>query len=192
MSPALEETIQETKPVSTYIPFALLVAALFSIVIISVNKVELEPYQTEYPSEAFLAPRFELPSLAGGKVNLMDYRGKVVFINFWATWCGTCEVEMPAMENLYNRFKDHGFEMLTISIDKDQTLIEPFMKKYGLTFPVLLDPESEVAKKDYKTTGVPETFIVDRQGIIVHKAIGPRVWDSDENIAAFSQLVLGS
>jgi len=192
MSPALEETIQETKPVSTYIPFALLVAALFSIVIISVNKVELEPYQTEYPSEAFLAPRFELPSLAGGKVNLMDYRGKVVFINFWATWCGTCEVEMPAMENLYNRFKDHGFEMLTISIDKDQTLIEPFMKKYGLTFPVLLDPESEVAKKDYKTTGVPETFIVDRQGIIVHKAIGPRVWDSDENISAFSQLVLGS
>ncbi len=192
MSAALEETIQESGPISTFIPFALLVTALFSIVIISVNKVVLEPYQTEYPSEAFLAPRFELPSLAGGKVNLMDYRGKVVFINFWATWCGTCEVEMPAMENLYNRFKDHGFEMLTISIDKDQTLIEPFMKKYGLTFPVLLDPESKVAKKDYKTTGVPETFIVDRQGIIVHKAIGPRVWDSDENMAAFSQLVLGS
>ena len=82
--------------------------------------------------------------------------------------------------------------MLTISIDKDQSLIEPFMNKYGLTFPVLLDPESTVAKKDYKTTGVPETFIVNREGIIVHKAIGPRQWDSDENMAAFAQLVLGS
>ena len=100
MSTALEEGIQETKPVSMFIPFALLVVALFSIVIISVNKVVLEPYQTEYPSEAFLAPRFELPSLAGGKVNLMDYRGKVVFINFWATWCATCKVEMSSMEKL--------------------------------------------------------------------------------------------
>jgi len=182
----------DSKPISIFIPYAMLVTALLSICIISLNKVELQPFETEYPAEAFLAPGFELPTLAGGKVRLHDYRGKVVFINFWATWCGTCEVEMPSMEKLYQRFKDDGFEMLTISIDKDQTLIEPFMKKYGLTFPVLLDPESTVAKKDYKTTGVPETFIVDREGIIRHKAIGPRQWDSDEHMAAFAQLVLGS
>lgn len=186
------ENTLDTKPVSIFIPYALLVTALLSIFIVSMNKVELQPFETEYPAEAFLAPGFELPTLAGGKVRLHDYRGKVVFINFWATWCGTCEVEMPSMEKLYQRFKDDGFEMLTISIDKDQSLIEPFMKKYGLTFPVLLDPESTVAKKDYKTTGVPETFIVNREGIIVHKAIGPRQWDNDENMAAFAQLVLGS
>ncbi len=186
------ETALENKPISIYIPFALLTAALFSIYIVSINKVELKPFEMEYPEEAFLAPSFELPSLKGGKVKLADYQGKVVFINFWATWCGTCKVEMPSMEKLYQRFKEHGFEMLTISVDKDQSLIEPFMNKYGLTFPVLLDPESKVAKRSYKTTGVPETFVVDRNGLIVHKAIGPRDWATDETMEAFAQLILGS
>jgi len=182
----------EHKPVSIYIPYAFLVAALLSIFITTLNKVKLEPFKVEYPAEAFLAPSFELESLSGGKVSLPDYRGKVVFINFWATWCSTCEVEMPSMEKLYQKYKDHGFEMLTISVDKDQSLIEPFMKKYNLTFPVLLDPDSEVAKKDYKTTGVPETFIVNREGIIVFKRVGPDDWASDEMMEAFAQLVLGT
>ncbi len=187
----MENTL-DNKPVSIYIPYALLVTALLSIYIIALNKVELEPFKVEYPAEAFLAPSFELESLSGGRVNLSDYRGKVVFINFWATWCSTCEVEMPSMEKLYQRFKDHGFEMLTISVDKDQSLIEPFMKKYNLTFPVLLDPESVVAKKNYKTTGVPETFIVNQEGLIVYKKIGPDDWATDEMIESFAKLVLGT
>ncbi len=188
----MENAIEQPKPVGIFIPYALLVIALISIYITAINKIIPKPFETEYPEEAFLAPTFELPSLAGGKVNLLNYRGKVVFINFWATWCGTCKVEMPSMEKLYQRFKDHGFEMLTISVDKDLSLIEPFMKQYHLTFPVLLDPESEVAKRKYKTTGVPETFVVDRKGIIVHKAIGPRDWANDETIEAFAQLILGT
>lgn len=187
----MENTL-EHKPIGIYIPYAFLVTALLSIYIITLNKVELEPFKVEYPEEAFLAPSFELESLTGGKLNLLNYRGKVVFINFWATWCSTCEVEMPSMEKLYQRFKDHGFEMLTISVDKDPSLIEPFMKKYNLTFPVLLDPDSDVAKKKYKTTGVPETFIVNREGIIVFKKIGPDDWATDEMMEAFAQLVLGT
>jgi cytochrome c biogenesis protein CcmG, thiol:disulfide interchange protein DsbE len=186
------EKVLENKPISIYIPYAFLVAALLSIFVTTLNKVELEPFKVEYPAEAFLAPSFEMESLSGGKVRLLDYRGKVVFINFWATWCSTCEVEMPSMEKLYRKFKDHGFEMLTISVDKDQSLIEPFMKKYNLTFPVLLDPDSKVAKKDYKTTGVPETFIVNREGIIVYKKIGPDDWATDEMMEAFAKLVLGT
>jgi len=112
-----------------------------------------------------------------------------VFINFWATWCATCEVEMPSMQKLYDKFKDKGFEMLTISVDKDPEKIPAFMKKYNLSFPVLLDPEEAVAKKDYKTTGVPETFIVDQQGIIRHKAVGPRDWATDEIIQSFEMLI---
>ena len=96
---------------------------------------------------------------------------------------------MPSMQKVYDQFKDQGMEMLTISVDKDQSLIQPFMEEYKLTFPVLLDPESDVAKKNYKTTGVPETFIVNKHGIIVHKAIGPRDWATDDAIAAFAQLV---
>ena len=188
----MENTLERSKPVSTFVPYTMLVVALVFIFINALNKVELQPFETEYPAEAFLAPSFELNSLAGGKVNLLDYRGKVVFINFWATWCGTCKVEMPSMEKLYQRYKDHGFEMLTISVDKDQSLIDPFMKEYKLTFPVLLDPENEIAKQKYKTTGVPETFIVNREGLIVHKAIGPRDWANDETMEAFAQLILGS
>ena len=90
----MEQAI-EKKPVHIYIPYAILVTALLSFLIIAVNKVELEPFETEYPAEAFIAPSFELPSLSGGTVDLKNYRGKVVFINFWATWCATCKVEMP-------------------------------------------------------------------------------------------------
>lgn len=183
------EQVIEKKPVSIFIPYALLATALLSALIMFVNKVDLEPFEVEYPAEAFIAPSFTLPSVSGGQLSLKDYRGKVVFINFWATWCATCKVEMPSMEKVYRKFKDQGLEMLTISVDKDQSLIKPFMKEYDLTFPVLLDPESETAKKTYKTTGVPETFIVNKQGIIVHKAIGPRDWASNDAMAAFKQLV---
>jgi peroxiredoxin len=183
------EAVIERKPIGIYIPYALLATALFSFYILAINKMELKPFEVEYPAEAFLAPQFELASLSGGKLRLADYRGKVVFINFWATWCATCKVEMPSMQRLYDRFKDRGFEMLTVSVDTDQALIQPFMKEYGLNFPVLLDPESQVAKKKYKTTGVPETFIVDRTGLIVHKAIGPREWDTSDTLSAFEKLL---
>lgn len=186
------ESALENKPIGIYIPYAFLVAALFSFYIVSINKVELKPFEVEYPAEAYISPEFELPSLNGGKIKLSDYRGKVVFINFWATWCATCKVEMPSMEKLYQKFRDQGFEMLTVSVDKDISLIQPFMKEYNLTFPVLLDPESQIAKRKYKTTGVPETFIVDRSGIIVHKAIGPRDWAAEETVSAFAKLVQGS
>ena len=183
------EQVIEKKPIRIYIPYVILVTALLSVLITFVNKVDLKPFEVEYPAEAFIAPDFSLPSLSGGPLSLKDYRGRVVFINFWATWCATCKVEMPSMEKVYRKFKDQGLEMLTISVDKDQSLIQPFLKEYDLTFPVLLDPKSETAKKAYKTTGVPETFIVNKQGIIVHKAIGPRDWATNDAMAAFKQLV---
>jgi len=147
------------------------------------------PLTVHAVSSQEVAPDFTLKSLQGENLRLDEYKGQVVLINFWATWCATCKVEMPSMEKVYRKFKDQGLEMLTISVDKDQSLIAPFMKEYNLTFPVLLDPESETAKKTYKTTGVPETFIVNKQGIIVHKSIGPRDWASNDAMAAFKQLV---
>ena len=81
------EHVIERKPVSIFIPYAILVTALLSALITFVNKVELKPFEVEYPAEAFIAPGFSLPSLSGGQLSLEDYRGKVVFINFWATWC---------------------------------------------------------------------------------------------------------
>ncbi|MFQ5444428.1 MAG: TlpA family protein disulfide reductase [Nitrospinales bacterium] len=152
------------------------------------QKGELQASGMEYPEENFFAPSFELPSLNGKKYKLSDYRGKVVFINFWATWCVPCKTEMTSMDRLYQQFKGRDFEMLAINVDQDISLIKPYLKKYNLTFPVLLDPGGKLAKKKYKTIGLPETYIVDKKGLIVHKAIGPRNWDTKELIEAFEHL----
>lgn len=122
------------------------------------------------------APDFTLPTLGGNPVRLTNYKGKVVFLNFWATWCPPCREEMPSMESLYQRLKGRDFEMLAVSIDsKGEDHVRSFVSKYALTFPVLLDPNKEVYRL-YGLTGVPETFIVNKHGDIVLKIIGPQDW----------------
>jgi len=123
-----------------------------------------------------VAPEFELPDLAGEMVPLSRYKGKVVFLNFWATWCEPCEEEMPSMQYLYQELKGENFEMVAVSIDsKKPAVIQEFVKKYSLTFPVLHDRKNKVKEK-YKTTGVPETFIIDQNGVVAEKVWGPRDW----------------
>ncbi len=176
-----------------YTPFFIFVASMLFLLIWqeSTREAPLKPgefREKERPLLRYLAPNFKLPDLSGKKIELKDYRGKVVFLNFWATWCLTCEEEMPSMENLRQKLKGKPFEILAVSIDKEEELVAPYMKKFGLTFPALLDPKSKVAKL-YRTTGVPETFVVDKNGFIIHKAIGPRKWDTEESINAFINLI---
>lgn len=124
------------------------------------------------------APDFVLRDLNGQPVSLSQFRGKIVFLNIWATWCKPCEVEMPAMERLHEKFGSKKFQMLTISIDKDgKKAIDPFIQKLNLTFPVLMDPESKVARQ-FKITGVPETFLIDPQGVVFQHFVGPWEWDN--------------
>ncbi|VAX21833.1 Thiol:disulfide oxidoreductase related to ResA [hydrothermal vent metagenome] len=134
------------------------------------------------------APDFTLSALGGGEISLSDYRGKVVFLNVWATWCPPCREEMPSMQKLYEHFKGKDFVMLTISIDENKSLVEPFMKELGLTFPVVFDPDQKVASI-YKITGVPETFIIDKTGIITHHLLGPGEWNSPGIVSAFEEFV---
>ncbi len=100
----MEKTL-ETKPISIYIPYAFLVTALLSIFITTLNKVELEPFKVEYPSESFLAPSFELESISGGKVSLLDYRGKIVFINFWAPGAAPVKWKCRQWKNFIKNIK---------------------------------------------------------------------------------------
>lgn len=135
------------------------------------------------------AQDFELPALRGDYVKLSDYRGKVVFLNIWATWCPPCREEMPSMESLYRRLKGREFEMLAVSIDREgEKVVRPFAAKYGLTFPVLLDPHSKTSRL-YGLTGIPESFIIDKNGVVIHKIIGAQDWMKKEWLDYFDRII---
>ena len=135
------------------------------------------------------ALNFTFPGLDGKKVSLADYKGKVVLLNIWATWCAPCVAEMPSMEKLYQELKDEGFELLAVSVDETGAeVVAPFMKKHKLSFPVLLDTQGDI-KSLYQLTGIPESFIMDKDGIIVEKVIGPRDWAASGAISYFRNLI---
>ncbi len=123
------------------------------------------------------SPDFTLTDLRGGDWQLSSLKGKVVFINFWATWCPPCIRELPSMEALNKRMVNEPFQMLTILYNDRPELGQSLVNKSGYTFPVLIDPDSTVAR-EYGLTGVPETFIIDTEGILREKFIGPSDWNS--------------
>ena len=127
-----------------------------------------------------LAPEFKLWDLNGKPVSLVSHRGRVVLLNFWATWCGPCRVEMPAMEMLYREFHRKGFEILAVSTDRQGSAVtRPFTESLGLTFPILHDSDYRVGVT-YGARTLPMTFLVDRHGIIRHRIFGARDWHSPE------------
>jgi peroxiredoxin len=123
------------------------------------------------------APDFELPRLMEAPpVSLSGLRGQVVLLNFWATWCKPCEEEMPAMERLYRELGPRGFELVAISVDEESGPVEAFRERLDITFPIALDPDQKSARL-YQTMGFPESVLVDREGNIVERYVGPRDWD---------------
>ncbi len=126
------------------------------------------------------APNFQLRDLNGRMVALSDLRGKVVLLNFWATWCGPCRVEMPAMEQLYQTFPRKDFEILAVSTDAQGVAItRPFQQENHLTFPILHDSDFRVGLT-YGARSLPMTFMVDRQGVVRHQVFGARDWGAPE------------
>ncbi|HXJ37511.1 MAG TPA: TlpA disulfide reductase family protein [Candidatus Eisenbacteria bacterium] len=136
-----------------------------------------------------MAPDFALPDLAGQAIRLSAYRGQVVLVNLWATWCPPCREEMPSMERLYQRLKDRGFVLLAVSQDEgDVEGVKKFAKEMKITFPVLVDPQGDVGR-NYGVWGYPESFLLDRSGRIVERVIGPRTWDTPKQVAAIEALL---
>jgi peroxiredoxin len=134
------------------------------------------------PEVGYLAPDFALPNLNGKTVRLSDFRGKKgVFINFWATWCPPCRLEMPTMEQVYQEYQSRGLEILAVSIDVGQkSAVKNFMHELKLTFPALLDPEREVLQR-YRIFSIPASFLIDKKGIIRFKELGYRDWTDPES-----------
>jgi thiol-disulfide isomerase/thioredoxin len=132
---------------------------------------------------------FTFPGLNGKMFSLADYRGKVVFLNIWATWCPPCRDEMPSMERLYQELKDEDFIILAVSVDSSGAkAVAPFVRNYQLTFPVLLDDKGK-SRSLFKTTGIPESHIINKEGILVEKTIGPRDWDNPDTIQFLRELI---
>ena len=133
-------------------------------------------------------PDFKLKDLDGNLVSIHDFRGKivnsrgkVVFLNLWATWCPYCQKEHPLLEALYQAFKDRGFVIVGVSIDKEgAAAVRPYIKKYGITFPQLLDPTMDVAGGMFGLRGTPTNFLINRQGKVVAGVIGYRDWGSED------------
>lgn len=162
-------------------PMALLLAVLGALAGLQ--------YMHRPPSTGYEAADFTLPDLQGNPVRLSDLRGKVVFLNLWATWCPPCRMEMPGMERLYHQLAGRDFAMLAVAEDNGGAeAVAPFVRQQGLSFPVLLDPDATLSPR-YGATGYPETFIIDRSGRVVNHTIGPADWGSKEMLAYFEQLL---
>ncbi len=136
------------------------------------------------------APDFELPDLDGARVSLDGMRGRVVLLNFWATWCKPCEDEMPAMQQLYAALRPEGFELLAVSVDDEAAPVVEFQERLGLTFPILQDPKQEVSR-EYQTLRFPESFLIDPNGTIVERYVGPREWSAPAYVARVRRLLAG-
>src|SRR5919109_2182981 len=164
---------------------------LFLLLALLYGVLSRPPADTSHPAPRLGQPLadFTLPDLQGNMVQLSALRGKVVFINIWATWCPPCVEEMPTMQRLYDRLHDRGLEILAISIDAlGAQVVAPFMQQYRLTFPALLDPAGSIERL-YRTSGVPESFVVDKQGRLVEKVVGPRDWSHPQVVAMFERLL---
>lgn len=123
------------------------------------------------------APEFTLPNPDGRKISLKDFRGKLVFLNFWATWCEFCRQEMPAMERLYREFKSKGFEIVAVNVKDNRKDALAFAKELKVSYPIVMDPEGEVGLL-YGAFAMPTTYLIDRKGVVVARLWGPADWYS--------------
>ncbi|MBI2209142.1 MAG: TlpA family protein disulfide reductase, partial [Deltaproteobacteria bacterium] len=136
----------------------------------------------EKPEKKILAPDFTLEDLSGKRISLKGLKGKVVFLNFWATWCIPCRQEMPTMEKLHRELKGHGLEVVAINFRESRKEVRNFFDELGLTFTALLDKDGKVFE-EYGAWSLPLSYFINRRGEFVGKAIGYRKWDGPEGKA---------
>jgi len=172
--------------------FTLIYALFFSITTLVMTGCDKKPVKPVVNQSAVVskpAPDVTLKSINNESLTLSTLKGKVVLLNFWATWCPPCREEIPSMMKLNSAMAGKPFQMVAVSIDEGgKKAVEDFFKDSHFTLPAYLDPETSAAKV-YGITGVPETFVIDKGGIIVKKVIGPMDWNSPEAIAFLERLM---
>ncbi|MGL1892317.1 MAG: TlpA family protein disulfide reductase [Spirochaetaceae bacterium] len=127
------------------------------------------------------APNFTLENLEGEKVSLSDYKGKVIFLNFWAYWCGPCKEEMPSINNLYKLTKDENIIVLTVNLGESNEIVSNYLKSNNFQFEALLDSDQKIGAL-YGIRSIPTTYIIDKDGMVVGGKLGSHSWDSQNVI----------
>jgi len=152
------------------------------------HKQAFESMGITQPRTERAAPEFSLKDINGNTVNLKDFQGKPVLLNFWATWCEACKEELPSMQRLYETLSSQGIEVVAISIDRGNfDRVKRYAEEYKLTFPILLDPDQKV-RKHYYIMGLPTTYLIGPNGKLKGFASGARVWDSPDSIQMMTSL----
>ena len=181
---------------TSWTPYAIAALVAAAVVLLAwVNRDRLTPVVPGRP-----APNFSATDLHGSARTLDDFRGKVLLVNIWATWCPPCQEEMPSMERLYRAVGNEDFEILAVSVDapfgerdifgREGGNLQVFADSLGLTFQILHDPSGKI-QDTFRTTGVPESFVVDREGIIFKKVAGSTAWDAPQNVQLIQRLLGG-
>ena len=134
-----------------------------------------------------MAAPFDLKSMDGTSVQLSQLKGKVVVLNFWATWCGPCKDEMPAFERLRQQLDPERFALLTITTDLQRDGIKHFLANLNVRLPVLFDEDQDVSQA-YLVRALPTTVFIDRQGMLLGRAVGPREWDAPDAVRTLQSL----
>jgi len=162
------------QPIQRRVLYAVILFAGLAWVFISADKTGTSTAgEIPAPREGFLAPDFTLETTEGVSITLSELRGQAVLINLWATWCPPCRAEMPAMQKLFEEYKDQGLLVLAINMTYQDTptAVAPFVQENGLTFPILIEETGKVADK-YELRSLPSSFFIDRNGIIQEVVIG--------------------
>ncbi|WP_432473690.1 TlpA disulfide reductase family protein [Amphritea sp. HPY] len=158
------------------------IAALFSIILCSFS-LQVKATESVYD-------QLQVTDLEGNIVDLNAYQGKVVLLNFWATWCPPCIKEMPSMQSLQNRFSEDRFQVIAVNMGQTPTTVESFLleREFEFSLPVYLD-EKGVAFRALNIAGMPSSFLLDAKGNILEKIVGAREWDHPDNVAALKNLL---
>ena len=181
---------------NSWIPYGAAALVVGLVVLLAwVNQDRLNPVKAGRN-----VPDFSAFDLEGTPKTLGDFTGKVLLVNIWATWCPPCREEMPSLQRLYQEIDDEEFEILAISVDAPFGEVDPFgreggdLRTYadslGLSFTILHDPSGKV-QQTFQTTGVPESFVVDREGVIYKKIAGATAWDAPPNVQLIQRLLGG-
>lgn len=162
---------------------------IFALVLLPFGEVVAAPPAEQTAQQSltplpnpFPAPDFNLRGEDGKHYRLADFRGQVVVLNFWATWCPPCRYEMPSMERAHKKVQGEKIALLAVNVGESEEQVFEFTGRYPVTFPLLLDEDGQVTRL-YPVIGLPTTFIIDPQGRVTHRAVGGREWDDERLLA---------